>query len=354
MYEHPEISLCGCGDGFFVFRWLLRVFRERASRLQAAAQCRLRPSWGGVAVVALFVIAGALTFDALTQRIISVDIFYVGLVLLGFWLPKPKAALALALLATTLIIAGYWISIAESIPAWQEWLNRTLAIGVVWLAAVFVCRIRILEESLQRQMDITKALSREMNHRVGNQLQLVSSFLMRQASSNCNEEVGRALERAGSRVMVIGNIQRLLSHCTPSATIDSREFIMTVIDDVRSILPNSDRVDIAVHADSAELTSMRAIALGTLLVELINNALKYAFSEGMKGMLTVNFTVSGNKNIIEFKDDGVGIAHGHTPDGFGTKNVEDLARLLGGSITCQAACQSDSRPGAKWRLVIPA
>ncbi|MDE2604122.1 MAG: sensor histidine kinase, partial [Bradyrhizobium sp.] len=126
------------------------------------------------------------------------------------------------------------------------------------------------------------------------------------------------------------------------------------IDDVRSILPNPDRVVIVVHADSAELTSMRAIALGTLLVELINNALKHAFPEGMKGMLIVNFTVSGNKNIIEFKDDGVGIAHGHTPDGFGTKNVEDLARLLGGSITCQAACQSDSRPGTKWRLVIPA
>lgn len=193
-----------------------------------------------------------------------------------------------------------------------------------------------------------------MNHREGNQLQLVSSFLMRQASSNCNEEVGRALECAGSRLMAIGNIQRLLSHSTPSATIDSRGFIMTVIDDVRSILANSERVDIVVHADSAELTSMRAIALGALLVELINNALKYAFPDGMKGILTVNFTVSGNKNIIEFKDDGVGIAHGHAPDGFGTKNVEDLARLLGGAITCQAACQSESRPGTKWRLVISA
>ena len=331
---------------------LLGMFSERVSRLRALGQCW--PSWGGAAIVALFVVAGALMFDALTPQIISVGIFYVGLVLLGFWFPKPKAALALALLGTILVIAGYWITIPESIPAWQAWLNRALAIGTVWFTAVFVWRIRILEESLQRQMDITKALSREINHRVGNHLQLVSSFLMQQARSSCNEEVRRALERAGSRVMVIGNIQRLLSHSTPSRMIDSRDFIMTVIDEVRSTLPNSDQVDIAAQADFAELTSMRAIALGTLLVELINNALKYAFPEGMKGMLTVNFTVSGNKNIIEFKDDGVGIAHGHTPDGFGTKNVEDLARLLGGSITCQAACQSDSRPGTKWRLVIPA
>jgi two-component system, sensor histidine kinase PdtaS len=193
-----------------------------------------------------------------------------------------------------------------------------------------------------------------MTHRVGNHLQLVSSFLMQQARSGCNEEVRRALERAGSRVMVIGNIQRLLSHSTPSRMIDSRDFIMAILDEVRSALPNSNQVDIMAQTDSAELTSLRAISLGALLLELINNALKYAFPEDMKGVLTVNFIVSGNKNIIEFKDDGVGIAHGHTPDGFGTKNVEDLARLLGGSITCQAACQSDSRPGTKWRLVIPA
>lgn len=331
---------------------LLGMFSERVSRLRAAAQ--RWPSWGGAAIVALFVIAGALMFDAFTPQIISVGVLYVGLVLLGFWLPNPKAVLALALLATALIVAGYWITIPDNIPAWQAWLNRALAIGTVWLTAIFVWHIRVLEEHLQRQMDITKALSREMTHRVGNHLQLVSSFLMHQARSSCNEEVRRALERAGSRVMVIGNIQRLLSHSTPSRMIDSRDFIVAVLDEVRSALPNSNQVDIVARADSAELTSIRAVAIGALLLELINNALKYAFPEGMKGMLTVNFTVSGNKNIIEFEDDGVGIARGHNPDGFGTRNVEDLARLLGGSITCQTACQSDTRPGTKWRLVIPA
>jgi hypothetical protein len=196
------------------------MFSERVSRLRVAAQ--RWPSWGGAAIVALFVVAGALMFDAFTPQIISVGILYVGLVLLGFWFPQQKAALGLALLATPLIIAGYWITIPESIPEWQAWLNRALAIGTVWFTAVFVWHIRVLEEHLQRQMDITKALSREMSHRVGNHLQLVSSFLMHQARSSCNEEVRRALERAGSRVMVIGNIQRLLSRETLSWRFSTR------------------------------------------------------------------------------------------------------------------------------------
>jgi hypothetical protein len=42
----------------------------------------------------------------MTPQVISVTLFYVSLVLVGFWFPKPKAALALALLATPLIIIG--------------------------------------------------------------------------------------------------------------------------------------------------------------------------------------------------------------------------------------------------------
>jgi len=328
------------------------MFSEHINRLRLVA--KRWPSWGGPAIAVVSVGAGALMFDALTPQIISVGIFYVGLVLIGFWFPNPKAALALALLATLLVIAGYWITIPDNTPAWQAWMNRALAIGTVWVTAVFVWHIRVLEEKLQLQIDIANTLSCEMNHRVGNHLQLVSSFLMLQARNSCNDELRRALELAGSRVMAIGNIQRLLSHSTPSRMIDSRAFIMAIIGEVRSALPDSNKVDITAHADSAALTSTRAIALGALLLELINNALKHAFPDGMKGMLAVSFSVSNDKYIAEFKDDGVGIAHRHAPDGFGAKNVADLARLMGGSITCQSACQSNTRPGTMWRLVIPA
>jgi PAS domain S-box-containing protein len=118
-------------------------------------------SLGGPAAVTL-VAAGALIFDAFTPEVISVTAFYVGMVLIGYWLPQPKAALALALLATSLIIIGYWISIPESTLAWESWTNRGLSIGSVWLTAVFVWRIRILEQKLQRQIDIASSLSREV------------------------------------------------------------------------------------------------------------------------------------------------------------------------------------------------
>ena len=127
---------------------------------------------------------------------------------------------------------------------------------------------------------------------------------------------------------------------------------MAIIHELRSALPDTNQVDITVHVDSTKLTSTTATAIGALFLELINNALKHAFPDGMQGMLTVSFTVSNNNYIAEFKDDGIGIAQ--APDGFGTRSVADIARLMGGSLTCQPARQSSTRPGTMWRLVIPA
>jgi PAS domain S-box-containing protein len=93
--------------------------------------------------------AGGLIFETITPEIISATLFYVVVVLVGYWFPQPKAALALALLATPLIIIGDLISIPNGPSDWKAWLNRGLAVGVVWLAAVFVWYIRVLEQKLQ-------------------------------------------------------------------------------------------------------------------------------------------------------------------------------------------------------------
>jgi PAS domain S-box-containing protein len=93
--------------------------------------------------------AGAMIFDALTPQVVSVTMLYTVLVLIGYWPPQPRAALALALLATLLIIIGHWFSIPESTPEWQSWMNRAISIGDVWLVAVFVWLIRVLEQKLK-------------------------------------------------------------------------------------------------------------------------------------------------------------------------------------------------------------
>jgi two-component sensor histidine kinase len=300
----------------------------------------------------VLIASAALIFDAVTPQMLAVGLFYVAIVLTGFWFPKPKSALALALFATPLIIIGYWIAIPDNAPAWAARANRALAIGTVWLTAVVVWHIRVLQQKLQVQIDIANGLSREMAHRVGNSLQLVASFLRLQAAGASSESSRQVLEVAGSRIMVIGQIERLLSHFGATHTVDSKDFITALLRDVHSILPNPDQICIDVQADSTQISSTTAIALGALLVELVNNALKHAFHNGMEGALAVRFTASKSMNqcVIEVEDDGIGIDQGEKPDGVGLRNVTEFARMIGGSLTCQPARQANPRPGTVWRL----
>ncbi|MDE2377907.1 sensor histidine kinase [Bradyrhizobium sp.] len=311
-------------------------------------------SRGLSAVAVASIAAGALVFDALTPEMISVGILYVALVLLGFWFPEPKATLALAVLATLLAIVGHWITIPDNTPEWQGWLNRALAVGTIWLAAAFVWRIRFLENELQLKIELIDSLSREINHRVGNHLQLVASILRLQAAENCSEESRRVLELAASRVATIGSINRKLYIAEPQQSIDSKSFVTALVKDVHAALADPERIQITVSAQCAELSSAKAAALGALLVELLNNALKHAFADGMKGRLAVSFTVLENQHVLELEDDGVGFDQGKDSDGFGRRSVSNLARAMGGSLTCQPARQSKTRPGTRWRVEIPA
>jgi two-component sensor histidine kinase len=313
-----------------------------------------RPTLAALGAAVLIAVI-ALIFDAMTPQMIAVGIFYVAIVITGFWFPEPKAAFVLALAATPLIIVGRWLTIQDNTPVWAAWTNRILAIGTVWLVAVFVWHIRVLQRKLQRQIDIANGLSREISHRVGNSLQLVASFLRLQAAGTPDDNLRHVLKIAGSRVMVIGRIERTLSHFGSTRAVDSKAFLDALVSDIRSTLPDSEKISVSVQADAAEFATATAVTLGVVLVEFINNALKHAFREGMEGTLTVRFTASKSLHqcVVEVEDDGVGFDQTQMPVGFGIHNTIELARLIDGAITCKSARHSNARPGTIWRLTFP-
>lgn len=110
-------------------------------------------SRAGPFIAVVVAAASGLIFDALAPEIISVTLFYVSVVLVGYWFPQPKAALVLALLAAPLVIIGRWTTIPDGVPDSEAWLNRGLTICTVSMVAVFVWYIRVLEQRLQTSKD---------------------------------------------------------------------------------------------------------------------------------------------------------------------------------------------------------
>ena len=112
---------------------------------------------GGAALMS----ASGLVFDLLTTRGVQATAFFVATVFLGYWFPWPRAPLALALFATALTILGHVLSVPDATPLHVSWINRSLSVGSVWLAAVFVWRLRLVQRQLQQQVDIAVRLADE-------------------------------------------------------------------------------------------------------------------------------------------------------------------------------------------------
>jgi two-component sensor histidine kinase len=305
----------------------------------------------------IFCIAGAATmvallYDLLTPTVVSGGFFYILIVLAGFWAPSPRVPFALAVLTTVLIVFRVYLSPQADLTS-ATLLNRASDIGTVWLATVFVWYIRELSARLQAQVEVSNTLAREMAHRVGNSLQLVSVVLRMQAARVCSETARQVLRTAGLHVTSIGRIHRMLSYDAPTAAINSRVFIETLVAEARTTIAEPEMFHITVEADAVPLTSTAAITLGAVLIELVGNALKHAFRAGEGGALIIRFSdrPGAGQCVLEVEDDGVGMGDTQTSEGLGMRSLIELVRFMNASITWEPARSSDARPGTRWRVV---
>jgi len=89
------------------------------------------------------------------------------------------------------------------------------------------------------------------------------------------------------------------------------------------------------------------VPLGLIINELITNSLKYAWSEGQLGMLSVSLSKLNDALVLEVQDDGVGYDHTKVSDSsFGSTLVAALAEQL------EAKVSIVSNNGTSVKLVI--
>jgi PAS domain S-box-containing protein len=206
------------------------------------------------------------------------------------------------------------------------------------------------ENTLTAALGQKDMLVREINHRVKNSLQMVSSLLSLQRDKIADPQVRDLLSEAQNRVVIVGRIHQHL-YQNGGDRIDLGHYLAELCRDIvysSSSLPDPDMP--LVHSDPVEVAMDIAIPLGLLVNELVVNCLKYAYPDG-RGLIEVrlNRHVGGVELIVS--DHGVGLPSGFDPDksaGLGSRLILSLATQLGGSVEIQ-----DARPGTRIRVAVP-
>jgi two-component sensor histidine kinase len=178
-----------------------------------------------------------------------------------------------------------------------------------------------------------EVLLREVNHRVGNSLQIIASLLHLQANSSTQDGVKAALTNAMGRVAAVAQVHRRLytSHDLKSVLLN--QYLEALLEDLRRSAEGNKMSRLTLKAEPMEIDPDRAVAIGIIVNELVMNAVKYAYPDGA-GPIHVVLTAEGDDLELSIADDGVGLNVKTDPrsTGMGQRIVTAMAQKLDASV----------------------
>jgi two-component system, chemotaxis family, sensor kinase Cph1 len=252
----------------------------------------------------------------------------------------------------------------SSFEAWQETVHghsRRWTLAEIEAAGRF--RQELLEfrqnrrlRELNRQLIETVAekdllleqkqfLVGEVNHRVQNSLQIVSSFLSFQARESCDVAFGHAVEEARRRISAVSLLHRSLYRGDEIGVTNAGRYIEDLCGNLVGSMGKEWKEHFALHLGPVMLPIDRVIPLGLVVTELVINVNKYAYS-GEPGPIEITLTENQARFRLVVADKGRGRTSAR--QGFGTRMITALVSQLSGQLEFE-----DNAPGVRVVLSAP-
>ncbi len=175
----------------------------------------------------------------------------------------------------------------------------------------------------------------EANHRIANQLQLITALIAVEARG-ASQETLAALERTRERIVAIGAVHRHL-YASAGGAIDLGAYLEELGERLsRSCGPGR---SVIVDAAAVPATGAVATAIGMLATELVTNACKHAYRAGEPGAIVMSLRRRADGRYRFMVED-----RGHaseTPSsgtGLGSRLIHATAAKLGATVRWEAAC----------------
>ncbi|MGH2341083.1 sensor histidine kinase [Segnochrobactraceae bacterium EtOH-i3] len=208
--------------------------------------------------------------------------------------------------------------------------------------------VRAARDAFKALAEERAMLLREVNHRVGNSLQLITAFLRLQASSSDSPDVRAALTDAIGRVNAVAQVHHRLYTSDAVHTVALDQYLKQLAGDLARTVTGSGEGRIHVTAEPIAATTDQVVSIGIVVTELAINALKYAYPDG-DGPVRILCTATDSGGIrIIVEDDGCGLGRTIQGTGLGQRIVDVLVTKLAGTITTDP-----DHAGARFVLTLP-
>jgi two-component sensor histidine kinase len=180
-----------------------------------------------------------------------------------------------------------------------------------------------------------EVLNRELNHRVKNNLQIISSLLSIQSTKIEGRENQEIFKECQHRIRAIALVHQRLCGAANLTSPDLSDYFDKLVQELfRSYCVGPGTVTPHVLVEGAALGIDRLIPCALIVNELVCNAFKYAFPDGRSGEVRVALRRTDGQVNLSVADDGIGFSPQITParTSVGLQIVRALAEQLSGRL----------------------
>ncbi len=218
-------------------------------------------------------------------------------------------------------------------------------LGRVSLTAVNdITALKRAEDEIKKSLEEKEVLLREINHRVKNNLQVMSSLVRLQARQVTADNCNQALQETQNRLQTIGLIHEMLHQSRNLAYINVEVYLKRLVANLFSLYgAKSSRIKTTIYAQESRLGVDKADPLGLIANELVSNCLKHAFPDGRKGIIRISLAVESNEFELTVSDNGVGLREDFDPctaQTLGLVLVNTLVKQLNGVMSVKRTAET--------------
>lgn len=198
--------------------------------------------------------------------------------------------------------------------------------------------LSLAQERINASLREKEVLLAELNHRVKNNLAIISGLLNLQHESTSNAEARHIINESRNRVMSMGLVHKMLYNNPQLKQIDMARYTAELVRELLNTFQLSSKVNLYESYQQINLTVEKSIPYGLILNEIVTNCIKYAFHANRSATHALHLQISqdGKDTVVVIRDSGKGFPENFRQDAedgsLGLFLIKSLVEQIDGQV----------------------
>jgi two-component sensor histidine kinase len=190
--------------------------------------------------------------------------------------------------------------------------------------------------ALTQALEAKTLLTREVHHRVKNNLQIINSLLTLQSNRVHEGATKEVLAQTRARINALALIHRLLyekDNGYEHGEVPIDNLMAELCAQLRGASRSMTHVQLTCQAESFPVPMEYAVPLTLFVVEAVTNAFRHAFPKSRPGAVILRFNLDGASAILDISDNGQGYVVSEAAAQMGTELMRGFATQVDGELS---------------------